>query len=341
VSFALVLGGASMVQAQIDPYSRNLLQLGYDQPLSGQGPKSLYAYYYYNSPDFLHTNMTLRLAVAPIYLDGEIGFRQLLSPHTDVGLGINGGAYGENYYEVRQGHYYKEESFNGHGGGASLRLYHRINPAQRIPLNVVLQGGAHYSAYTTREHTDDQFQLPNDSVSTFTRAGLRLAGKKPMLYNDLAMEVSIWYERQWQLDSGTYGYAGDRRVEPTTDLYWLYAGFSYAWTNTGNQFTFAVTAGGSDDADRFSAWRLGGVLPLAAELPLALPGYCYQEISVRSFVHLSAAYVVPLSADHRWQLRLGAASAHVDFLSGFEQPASGRRAWAPVSPTRRGARCGG
>jgi hypothetical protein len=141
-----------------------------------------------------------------------------------------------------------------------------------------------------------------------------------MLYADLAMEVSIWFERQWRLDDRTYGFAGDRRVQLTTDLYWLYAGLSYAWTNTGNQITFAVTAGGSHDTDRFSAWRLGGVLPLAAEFPLTLPGYYYQEISVKRFVHISAAYVAPLSADHRWQLRLGAATAYVDYLPGLEQP---------------------
>jgi hypothetical protein len=61
-------------------------------------------------------------------------------------------------------------------------------------------------------------------------------------------------------------------------------------------------------------------LPLSAEVPLTLPGYYHQELSARRFVHLSAAYVVPLSADHRWQLRLGAASAYVDYLPGFEQP---------------------
>jgi hypothetical protein len=309
-----------MALAQIDPYPRSLLQLGYDQSLSGQGPQSLYAYYYYNNPEFLRTNVALRLAVAPVYLDGEIGFRQLL-PRTDVGIGINGGGYGENYYEVRQGNYYKNESFDGHGGGASLNLYHLINPAQLIPLNVVVQGGAHYSTYSPTDKTDDEFKLPDNRVSTFARAGLRFAGKEPMLYADLAMEVSIWFEHQWRFDDRTYGFAGNPlQVQPTTDLYWLYAGLSYAWTNTGNQFTFALTAGGSDAADRFSAWRLGGVLPLVAEFPLTLPGYYYQEISARRFVHLSAAYVAPLSADHRWQLRLGAASAYVDYLPGFEQP---------------------
>jgi hypothetical protein len=320
LAITLMLGGVSPARAQIDPYPRSLLQLGYDLPLTGQGPQSLYAYYYYNRPGFLRTNVTLRLAVAPVYLDGELGFRQLLSPNTDVGIGINGGGFGENHYEVRQGRYFKDESFDGHGGGASLNLYHRINPAHLIPLNVVVKGGVHYSTYSAADKTDASFSLPEDRVSTFARAGLRFAGKEPMLYADLAMEVSVWFERQWRLEDGAYGFAGDRRVQPSVDLYWLYAGFSYAWTNTGNQLTFALTAGGSEHADRFSAWRLGGVLPLAAEFPLTLPGYYYQELSAERFLHLSAAYVAPLSADHRWQLRLGVASAWVDYLPGLEQP---------------------
>lgn len=315
----LVLGSAAMALAQVDPYPRSLLQLGYDQTLSGTGPQSLYAYYYYNNPEFLRTNMALRLAVAPVYLYGELGFRQVL-PRTDVGIGIRGGAFGENYYEINQGDYIKGESFDGSGGGASLNLYHLLDPGHLVPLNVIVQGGGDYTAYSATHKTDDRFLLPEDGPSTFARAGLRFAGKEPMLYADLAMEVSIWYEQQWRFNDGHYGFAGDRQVVPTTGLYWLYAGLNYAWTNTGNQFTFAVTAGGSDDADRFSAYRLGGVLPLAAEFPLTLPGYYYQEISAQGFVHLSASYVAPLSADHRWQLRLGAASAYVDYLPGFEQP---------------------
>ena len=320
IAFALLLGSALAVWAQIDPYPRNLLQLGYDYSLSGQGPQSLYAYYYYNNPALMNTNTALRLAVAPVYLDGELGFRQLLSPYTDVGLGFSGGGFAENYYEIRQGHYYKDESFDGHGGGASLNLYHLINPRQMIPLNAVVQGGFHYSTYSRTDETADSFALPANRENTFLRAGLRLAGREPMLYPDLAMEVSVWYERQWRFNGSTYGFADNPlQVQPTTDLYWLYAGLNYAWTNTGHQFTFGLTAGGSEDADRFSAWRLGGVLPLAAEFPLTLPGYCYQELSAQRFVHLSGSYVLPLSANHRWQARLGAASAYLDYLPGFEQ----------------------
>lgn len=320
MALALTLSSTLTISAQIDPYPRSLLQLGYDQSLSGQGPQSLYVYYYYNNPAFFGTNIALRLAVAPVYFDGELGFRQLLSPNTDVGLGLNGGVFGDNYYEVRQGNYLKSESFDGHGGGASLSLYHRINPDQFIPLNLVLKSGVHYSTYSAADKTAPQFELPGDRVDPFVRAGLRFAGKEPMLYTDLAMELSVWYERQWRLEHPAYGFAHDRQVAATTSLYWLYAGLNYAWTNTGNQFTFGFTAGGSEQADRFSAFRLGGVLPLASEFPLTLPGYYYQEISARRFAHLSAAFITPLSPNHRWQLRLEAASAYIDSPPGLEPP---------------------
>jgi len=321
VTSALLLGSTLAAWAQIDPYPRSLLQLGADYSLSGQGPQSLYAYYYYNNPAFLKTNTALRLAVAPVYLNGELGFRGLLSPHTDVGLGFSGGGFGENYYEIQQGQYLKAESFNGSGGGAALSLYHRLNPRQQIPLTIVVRGGFDYSAYSRADRTSDAFQPPANRGTSFVRTGLRLAGKEPMLYPDLAMEVSVWYERQWRSGNPTYGYADNPlQVQPTTDLYWLYAGLSYAWTNTGHQFSLGLAAGGTGDADRFSAWRLGGVLPLASEFPLTLPGYYYQELSAQRFAHLSASYVLPLSASHRWQTRLGAATAWLDYLPGFELP---------------------
>lgn len=305
--------------AQIDPFQRHLLQLGYDQPLQGRGPQAAYVYYYYNNPEFLRTNIALRLAVAPVYLDSELGFKQLLGPHTDAGIALSGGGFSDNYYEVRRGGYRRDESFEGYGGGGALKLYHRINPNQMIPLNAVFSGGFHYSTYSDTDETSPLFRVPDDRVNTFVRAGLRLAGKEPLLYPDLALEFSVWYERQWRLeDSSLYGF-GDRRVQPAVNLYWLYACLNYAWTNTGHQFTFALTAGDSDSADRFSAWRLGGVLPLAAEFPLTLPGYYYQEISAQRFAHASASYAFPLSKDLCWQMRLTVASAYVDYVPGVGQ----------------------
>ena len=306
--------------AQIDPMHRNLLELGYDQPIVGQGPQAVYAYYYYNNPEFIKTNMALRLALAPAYLYSELGFKQLLSPYTDIGIGLYGGAFGDNYFEVRQGYYYKNESFYGDGGGTALSIYQLLNPGMRIPLNLVARAGLIYSVYDDTSHTSPAFTLPENRVTGFIRTGLRFAGKEPVLYPDLGLELSVWFERQWRTGLAPYGFSGDREVSAASSLYWVYAGLNYSWTNVGCKISFAVTAGGSSSADRFSAWRLGGVLPLVSEFPLVLPGYYYEELTAENFLHLYFRYSVPLDRPHRFELMFEAASARLNYLPGFEQP---------------------
>jgi len=327
---AFVALAAFNCDAQVDSVHRNLLELGYDQPINSQGPQGLYAYYYYNNPDIHGTNMDLRLAIAPLYLDGELAFKQLLSPSTDVGIGFSGGLYGENYYEVRQGNYLKNESFDGSGGGMALSIYQLLDPGMLVPLNAVVRGGVRYTAYGDANDTAANFKLPENQATLYTRVGLRLAGKEPILNPALGMELSVWYERQWRPENDSYGFAGDRSVSPAVGLYWLYAGLNYSWTNSGQRVSFALTAGGSTDSDRFSAWRLGGVLPLVAEFPLTIPGYYYEELTATRFVHLHAAYDVPLDQAHRFKFQLEAATAHLDYLPGFQQ----------TSDWQTGAGCG-
>ena len=67
-------------------------------------------------------------------------------------------------------------------------------------------------------------------------------------------------------------------------------------------FIVRLTAGTSVDADRFSAYRLGGYLPLVAEFPLSLPGYYFQEFSARNFALINANYLLPLDRSQRWNL---------------------------------------
>ena len=314
-----LLMGCRAVLGQLDPASRSLVQVGYDQPTTGSGPQAVYAYYHYNNPGFLRTNVVLRLVIAPAYLDTELGFHELISPSTDVGFGVRGGLLGDSHFEVRQGEYFQEESFAGHGGGLSLNLYQRLDPGWRIPLHLIVQGGPKWTTYSDWTRTGDTFEVPEDRMDGSTRVGLRFAGKEPMLYADQGLEVSVWYERQWRSPSGDFGYSEDRRVSSGTDLYWLYTGFNQAWPQSGQQMTFSMTLAGSEGADRLNAWRLGGVLPMMGEFPLALPGYYYDEFTARRVLHFSGSYVMPLSLDHRWQLRLAVATAWVDYLEGFEQ----------------------
>src|ERR1051326_7977598 len=89
---ALVLMCAtSITRAQIDPVKRELIQLGYNLPLQGSGPLSAYAFYYLNVPHFVRTNLTVRLAVAPVYLDSELGISKVLGEYPHLGGGGAGG----------------------------------------------------------------------------------------------------------------------------------------------------------------------------------------------------------------------------------------------------------
>src|SRR5580700_7824999 len=119
----LTLFAPIFVSAQIDPVQRDLIQFGYNQAFEGHQPLGAYAFYYHNQPDFLRTNMTLRLAVAPVYLDSEVGFSGILGPNTDLGLGLAGGGFADGYSEIRDGKYYPGESFDGHAVEFSASLY--------------------------------------------------------------------------------------------------------------------------------------------------------------------------------------------------------------------------
>lgn len=307
--------------SQVDPYPRELIQLGYNASFEGHAPLAGYAFYYRNQPDFLHnTNLTLRLAVAPTYVDSELGISHVMTEHTDLGIGIAGGGFADSYSEIRRGTYLPRESFDGHGGEASVSLYHLFNPDSLIPLNGVLRGTAHYSTYGANDTTDKSFEVPADQTITSIRAGLRWGGMEPTLYPSLAMELSIWYEGQFRSNPDTYGYATNQyHLHGQSQLFWARGLLAYTFTNSGQAFYLSLTAGTSADTDRFSAYRLGALLPMVSEFPLSLPGYYFQEISARRFVLLGGNYIIPLDPKQHWNVNITAATAGVQYLPGLEQ----------------------
>jgi len=155
--------------AQIDTEPRRLIQFGYNQPLEGRGPLAGYAFYYWNQPNF-RTNVALRLAVAPVYLDSSVGLIGALGPGTDLAFGLAGGGYADSYSEIRQGKYLREESFLGHGAEASVSVYHLFNPGQRVPLMGVVRAAVHYSTYERDDVTARNFALPPDEITGLLRA---------------------------------------------------------------------------------------------------------------------------------------------------------------------------
>lgn len=306
-------------RGQIDPIERDLIQFGFNQPTEGREPVSGYAFYYHNDPSFLHTNLALRLAIAPTYLDSELGFRHLLGPNTDLGLGLAGGGFADNYNEIRGGKWIEGESYDGYSGELSASVYHLFNPGQQIPLNWVTRVAGHYSVFA-RSETAPGFRLPDDGANFTFRTGLRYGGIEPTLFPELAMELAGWYEGQLRTDSGGYGFDNDRRIETAAHLFWGSAALSYTFPETKQNLFVRIVAGTSVDADRLSAYRLGGFLPLAAEYPLSLPGYYFQEFSARSFALINASYIIPIAPSQRWNLEFNGATADIDYLPGTGQP---------------------
>ncbi len=308
------------LQAQIDPEKRRLFQFGYNQPFQGRGPLSGYAYFYYNQPEFLRTNLTLRLAIAPVYVDSELGIREALGPYTDLAIGLAGGGFADSYSEIRRGKYLREESFTGHGTEGGVSLYHRFNPHQQIPLTAILRASAHYITYARDDRSDVGFVLPEDRKDFNVRAGLRWGGREPFMLPSVAMELSAWYEGQFRTETSTYGFGGDRSVEDNSHLFWARALLVYTLPELEHNFSVSLTAGTSANADRFSAYRLGGALPLVSEFPLTIPGYYFQELSADRFVLFSSQYAVPLSPSKQWGVMVSGSTAFVDYLKGLEQP---------------------
>jgi hypothetical protein len=308
------LGTCIPVVAQIDPDQRQLLQLGYNTSFKGHAPIAAYAFYYLNRPEFYRDDLTLRMAIAPVYLDSELGIAHAIGPNTDIGLGLTGGGFADSYNEIRAGKYIPRESFDGHGGGATISVYHRLNPSQRIPLFFIARAGAYYVTYTETDDTSGRFELPDDYTSGNMRIGFRLGGKGPVLFPSVAMELSIWAETLNRGNSGDYGFNEDRNVNTSIGRYYAHAYLAYTFER-GDNASIGITAGDSTDADRFSAFRLGGVLPLVAEYPLIIPGYFYQELSAKRFVLFDGRYAVALDESKQWQVYAIAATAVMQQLS--------------------------
>ncbi|MGO8699035.1 MAG: hypothetical protein ACLQVY_15070 [Limisphaerales bacterium] len=317
---------AGAALGQIDPEKRELVQFGFTQATEGASPVAAYGFYYLNEPGIFGTNTTLRLALAPVYLDSEVGLSGLLGKNTDLGIGLAGGGFADNYYEFQGGKYIPGESFNGDGAENSVSIYHLFDPGKLIPLYGFLRVREHVSTY---QKNDDYpgFVLPHDHWTTAWRAGLRLGGREPLLSPDLAMEISGWYEGQYRTGAGAYGLNNDAVLESHAELFWGRALLIYTLPKTKQRIEFSVTGGSSTHADRFSAYRLGGDLPLASEFPLAIPGYFYQELSASSFVCLNARYSVPLDPGKHWSLTPIGSLAEVDSIYGLEQP---RRTYSGV-----------
>jgi hypothetical protein len=307
-------------QAQIDPVPRRLLHAGYNQPLEGKSPLAVYGFYLHNQTNFYRPDWTLRAAIAPVWIDAELGWSGLLGENTDLGLIAAGGGFARTYNELRLGRWERDESFTGHGFTLGASAYHRFNPGARLPLSGVFSVTAEGSFFTRDDETADPFELPPDHVSPVARIGLRLGGREPDLRSPLALEASIWYETRWRTRHGQYGFEDDRELSQFPHKLW--GRLLGRWTSPQHRHDIEVslTLGTGIDVDRLAAYRLGGMLPFASEFPLSIPGYYYQELSAEDFALLSGRYSYAVTSDGSWRIALFGGTANVSDVDGLEYP---------------------
>src|SRR6516164_1591253 len=168
-ALALLLFTSLPVLAQMDAMPRQLLHLGANFPLSDAGPLGAYAFYYWNMPNVPTTNEVLRFAIAPVYIDSDLGFKNLLGDHTDLAVGAFGGLYANNYQEVDAGDWKKDQSFDAANAGARVSIYHLLNPGGMIPLTLVARESVNYVSFMDSGDTSDRFELPQNQPILTTR----------------------------------------------------------------------------------------------------------------------------------------------------------------------------
>jgi hypothetical protein len=305
------------VRAQIDDARRFQLESGYEQGLGQPGPAAPYLFVYLNRPGVFRSSDTLRMAVAPVYLDTELGIKGAFGSFSDAGIGFSGGGYAFGQTEVFRGDEKRGESFVGHGGGPSLSAYPHLGHVGPLPLSGVLRVSGSYADYRRDDDTAPQFVLPPDEWTGVFRTGLRLGGQAPGLDTAPALEVSVWGESRVREHAASYGYDDDRAAQGRTNLYWSRMLFAYTLKD-GVRLGATTSFGGGAGVDRFSAYRLGGMLTQNAEFPLVLPGYFSQEIAARQFAHVYLRAGAALDDKKKYTVNVFAAGASITPVTGTD-----------------------
>ncbi len=321
LALALLLVLARPAAAQPDPEPRANLEVGVEGPLRGESTLAGYAFLLWNRPHFPADDESLRVVIAPTYLESELVRNDWPWGGHAVGLGISGGGFRFGHEEFRRGQHLEGESFWGHGVEVPLSYYPGTTIAGVLPLEGQIRLTPGYHVYQRSLGTRDHFELPPDSELLTGRLGLRLGGVPPELLPNLALEASIWYEATYRAHAGRYGLAErPQELEHLTHRAW--ARLAAVLTPArGHTIEVATTAGVTADTDPLSSFRLGSALPFRSEFPLILHGYFVEEIFARRFWLVNASYRFPAwPGAQRVQLRLGVDYAYVDYLAGHALP---------------------
>jgi hypothetical protein len=198
-------------------------------------------------------------------------------------------------------------------------VFHLFNPGKPVPLHGVVRATFDYRTFEDGKDTANNFVLPDDQPFITLRTGFRYGGVEPMLDPRLAFEISAWYELEHRTKDGKYGFNGDRQLEATSHRFLGRAQLHYTTPSWEHYMVVGLMGGAVLNADRFSAFRVGGALPFTSEFPLFLPGYFFGELSTKDFGLAYGLYMIPFGPSKQWNVLGGAATAVVNYVNGLEQ----------------------
>ena len=308
----------------IDTESRTYVEAGAEAPLRGKGLFTGYGYLFLTRPHFLDKDFYLRLIIPPGSFTSELIRDHWPSQNSAVSVGLGGGLWTDSHVEFRNGRIEQGESFSGHAAVAALAYYLRgPKIGGLLPLEGQIRASPKYVLYDRTGDTSRRFRLPENSVISEGRAGVRLGGVPPELFPNFAAELSVWHALSYREAAGHYGLPEHpQETEHLTQRTWTRLGGIY--TVWGTQASMFLNAGIAEATDPLSAFRLGGGLRLRSEFPLLLHGYNVDEIFARRYVLVNASARFPIwPGQDRVHLQLSGDYARVDYVRGHRLPHSG------------------
>lgn len=307
--------------AEIDPVRRNNLEFAFEGPLRGNGPLGGVGFLLINRPHFPTKDTYLMTVISP-YLYTEITRDKLPAEGHALGLGIGGGFLANDFEQVRNGSYKRQESFRGNGADAALSYYLRPSPIGGVlPVDGIVRATTRYADYLKGADTESAYKLPADTFIHGARVGVRIGGIPPELLPEKALELSLWYEADYRVKTGLHGLPGrQQETEHLTQQAWgRLGGTMPVWSR--HSASLMMSGGISGRTDELSCYRMGSGLRFQDEFPYVIHGYYSREIFARSFFLLNTSYRFPPVPDlQHLQLQFSYDYARVGYQPGHELP---------------------
>src|SRR5258706_4877243 len=141
-----------------------------------------------------------------------------------------------------------------------------------------------------------------------------------MLGPALAMELSGWYWLECRGKPGDYGFSDDRDLNANAHKFLARAQINYTTVESKHYIMAGLMGGAVLNPDRFSAWRMGGMLPFSSEFPIYMPGYFSGELSCEDFGLLYGLYSIPFGESKQWSIMGMGAAGLCKYVDGTGQP---------------------